>query len=368
MEVAVVIPCLNEQETIAATARSLGFGEGIDPPAGAQLVLVDNGSSDGTWDVMGRVAAEAPSGAVLRIVEGERGFVPPRDRGVRHAALLAAERGCQADQLLILQADADTEYLPYYIERMRAAASADTLVEASIGRAKPDDPRLANYRALELEVDGRTRSLEVADSDEVLIDDKACGYRLSDYQRWGGLRREYLPDGSEIHAETSRMYLRALATAGAKRERVERAGALTSARRIYENPTLNFATAGFPREASWLHAFADAARASGGPRVQMDETRSTVSPMAQRLRVGHNIVLFSLLPRIVAHLFGRRLNGGERLQGVIEALPRFEIEDLRQRPGWMISVLLSMLDDPRSPLHTLIDSIVVEEPRAFDLS
>lgn len=163
MDVAVVIPCLNEQETIAATARSLGFGEGVDPPAGAQLVLVDNGSSDGTWDVMGRVAAEAPSGTVLRIVEGERGFVPPRDQGVRHAALLAAERGCQADQLLILQADADTEYLPHYIERMRAAAGVDTLLEASIGRAKPDDPRLANYRALELEVDGRTRSLEVAD-------------------------------------------------------------------------------------------------------------------------------------------------------------------------------------------------------------
>ena len=119
MDVAVVIPCLNEQETIAATARSLGFGEGVDPPAGAQLVLVDNGSSDGTWDVMGRVAAEAPSGVVQRIVEGERGFVPPRDQGVRHAALLAAERGCQADQLLILQADADTEYLPHYIERMR---------------------------------------------------------------------------------------------------------------------------------------------------------------------------------------------------------------------------------------------------------
>lgn len=90
--------------------------------------------------------------------------------------------------------------------------------------------------------------------------------------------------------------------------------------------------------------------------------------MAQRLRVGHNVVLFSLLPRIVAHLLGRRLNGNERLQGVIEALPRFEIEDLRQRPGWMISLLLSMLDDPGSPLHTLIDSIDVDEPRAFDLS
>ena len=73
----------------------------------------------------------------------------------------------------------------------------------------------------------------------------------------------------------------------------------------------------------------------------MDETRSTVSPIAQRLRVGHNVVLFSLLPRIVAHLLGRRLNNDERLQGVIEALPRFEIEDLRQRPG---------LDDQLTPV------------------
>lgn len=360
MDVAVVIPCLNEQDTIATTAQSLGFGGRGRPPEHARLILVDNASTDGTWDELGRIVSEAPTGAVHRIRELERGFVPPRDRGVQFAAALTRERGRLADQTLILQADADTVYLPHYIERMRGSAEENVLLEASIGRVKSPDATLASYRALELRVDGVTRFLEVEDDDEVLIDDKACGYLLADYERWGGLQREYLPDGSEIHAETSRLFLRAMVTTGAKRRRVERAGALTSARRIYENPALNFATAGFPREASWISAFEAKRGRLGQPHVCMSEELSTACPQAVRMRVGHNLILFAILPRIISLHLDRYPSIPALLKDVIAGAEAFDRTDICERPGLVITTLLTMIDEPKSGLQELITHVNAE--------
>lgn len=357
MDVAIVIPCLNERDIIARTAESLGFGGGIEPPRNARLILVDNGSSDTTWDELGRLVLEAPPGTVHRILEPERGFVPPRNRGVQFVAALAQDLGKTADETLILQADADTEYLPDYVELMRAAAGDNVLLEASIGRAKSADPGLASYRALELRVDGLTRHLEVGEDEEVLVDDKACGYLLADYVRWGGLRREFLPDGSEIHAETSRMFLRAQIVAAARRQRVERAGALTSARRIYENPTLNFATAGFPREATWLAAFQGAQASSTGPVVSVSNDLSIANRSAARMRVGHNLIFFAVLPRIVSLMIGRPTFAPEAVRHVMTSLGAFERADLRDRPGWVITSLLGMVDVPHSSLQNLISEV-----------
>lgn len=349
-----MIPCLNEQDNIASTVQSLGFGGGDKPPQDARLILVDNGSYDTTWDELGRLAGEAPAGTVYRILEPVRGFVPPRDRGVQFAAALARDIGRTADETLILQADADTEYLLDYVERMRASAGENVLLEASIGRVKSPDLALASYRALELRVDSLTRPLEVDEDEEVLVDDKACGYRLSDYVRWGGLQREYLPDGSEVHAETSRMFMRAQVVAGARRRRVEHAGALTSARRIYENPTLNFATAGFPREAAWLDAFQAAQTSSDGPAVSISNELSVANPYAARLRVGHNLIFFSVLPRIVSLLLDRPTFAAEALRDVVTGQTVFERADLRDRPGWVITSLLEMIDDRHNRLQDLI--------------
>jgi hypothetical protein len=357
LNVAIVIPCLNERDTIGTTAISLGFGDGLEPPRDTQLILVDNGSSDGTWDILGRLVAEAPVGAVHRILEPERGFVPPRDRGVQLAAELARLSYGTADETLILQADADTVYLPGYVERMRASARNNVLLEASIGRIKSWDPALASYRDLELRVDGLTRVFEIGEDEEVLVDDKACGYRLADYVRWGGLQREYLPDGSEIHAETSRMFLRAQVVAGAKRRRIEHAGALTSERRIIENPTLNFATAGFPREATWLAAFQAAQTSSPGPAVTITKELSIANIHASRLRVGHNLVFFSILPRIVSLLLDRPTLAPVALSEVMLGRGAFKRADLRDRPGWVITTLLGMIDDPDSLLQNLISHI-----------
>jgi glycosyltransferase involved in cell wall biosynthesis len=47
----VVMPCLNEQDGLAASCRSLGFGSAQLPPERCLLVLVDNGSTDSTLDI-----------------------------------------------------------------------------------------------------------------------------------------------------------------------------------------------------------------------------------------------------------------------------------------------------------------------------
>lgn len=360
MHVAFVIPCLNEEARVRATAMSL-IGEGDQLPADTDLILVDNGSTDATWTVLGSLTALG-EGRIHRVRESRRGFVPPRHRGVLHAAGLARRRGVSADDVLILQGDADTIYLPNYIERMRSSAAANVLLEGSIGRVNEGDPRLLAYRALELKVDQVIRAYEVDDLQEMLVDDKACGYRLTDYQRWGGLQREYAADGSELHAETTRLFLRARAMTGATRQRVESAGALTSPRRILEDPVLYFCTAGYPRERGWIARLRRAAATAGGPRVALREDTSYANQAAIRSRLGHTLVLFWALPWLTAILLeDRSLDMTPDSLG----LQSFSRSDLAERPGAVLMRLLGMIDEPETALSKLLDQHADEAARAL---
>ncbi|WP_041373531.1 glycosyltransferase family 2 protein [Phenylobacterium zucineum] len=351
MHVAVVIPCLNEEAGVRATAMSLA-GETDRLPSATDLILVDNGSTDATWDVLGDLVARG-EGRIHRVRERERGFVPPRHRGVLHAARLARRRGLSAGDVLILQGDADTNYLPGYVERMRAAAGANVLLEGSIGRTNAGDSRLAAFRALELKVDQVLRPYEVEDAHETLVDDKACGYRLVDYQRWGGLQREYAADGSELHAETTRLFLRARAMTGAARRRVESAGALTSPRRILEDPALYFCTAGYPRERGWIARFRQAVAADHGPSVRLGAAVSHANRAAIRYRIGHTLVLFWVLPRLAARLLDDP--AGAQANSVDLGLQDFSRGDFAERPGWVLTRLLEMIEPADTPLGRLLD-------------
>lgn len=82
---------------------------------------------------------------------------------------------------------------------------------------------------------------------DVIVDDKVCAYHAADYLLWGGHLRKYDATGEEIHAETTRPYLRGIAQ-GARRVLCTAALANHSPRRLLAEPTLSFATAGFPRE------------------------------------------------------------------------------------------------------------------------
>ena len=119
----VVVPCYNEQDSLGATCRSLGFGLGKKAASpNSYLVVVDNGSTDKSREIARNIKAKSWDGLVIIGNEADRGYVPPRACGVEIAGKIAAELQLPEHRVLILQADADTEYDPGYVSFMRDGA------------------------------------------------------------------------------------------------------------------------------------------------------------------------------------------------------------------------------------------------------
>lgn len=321
----IVIPCLNEESSIEKTCESLGFCHGThglgDDTA---LVLVDNGSTDRTVSVMERVADRSLAKQVHILHEGERGYVPPRHRGVLFGRDLARTRDTPEDQVLIVQADADTTYSAPYVEALATAAEGfgrGLLLEG----LRETPPAFASahpgFLTLCRTADADVAAAFVAPEIDVIVDDKACAFTLADYFAWGGLSREYTSAGEEMYAETSRFYMRGRLR-GAGRITVPEAIAYPSRRKLYDDPVFYFATAGFPREASWYRRFDLTYR---GPRdLDAFEHRAAPEVLADaiRIRQAHCVALFALLPAHIewlrkrqapnqGHLSDRACNGAQ---------------------------------------------------------
>ncbi|HEX8239684.1 MAG TPA: glycosyltransferase [Allosphingosinicella sp.] len=348
MPVAFVIPCLNEEHYLASAAASLGFGEGAPPAAeDVHLILVDNGSTDGTLALMDAIAAASRPGSVHVVCEPKRGFVPPRRRGVTVAAELAEEKGISADRLLILQADADTVYWPHYAQWMwdRLGGRRGLLLEGALRRSEDFDVAHPQYRALERLVDDQLEGEAVDDADDVVVDDKACGYLLSDYLAWGGHFREYDAGGSEIHAETTRLFIRAHLRHGVEKLRVNPAQATASRRRIVEDPALHFATNGFPREAAWIARWRERHPAIRSVDEFAHDCDHPEVLEARFYRRAHEVALFELLPWMVARAARPGLGrGGERIDRLLSLLPEFSASELAASPGAAISAVLGLIE------------------------
>lgn len=341
----VVMPCLNEVHYADRAINSL-LGTESDAPPDAQLVAVDNGSSDGTLELLNDIAKNLV-GRVHIVEEPRRGFVPPRDTGVRTAAVIAARLGVPPEEVLILQADADTTYQNGYIAAMKSVAEG-TFGHIFEGAAKyPMDFAAdhANYVRAEQLVDLELESGEAPDDDDVVVDDKICAYLLSDYFRWGGLREEIDDAGDQIHAETTRMYIRARLKNGATKRRVNPAGAASSRRRVAENPRYHFATMGFPREASWARNIA----ADWDP-IEIDVFAKRVitglEPQAVFLRRAHLLALFRFLPAALLNAQARphSLLAHADVAAVVSQTPRWSIDELAECPGEAIVTLLRLID------------------------
>lgn len=341
----VVMPCLNEADLIEGAIASLGFGVGA-APLDAQFIAVDNGSSDGTLDILARLRDRDPSRIHL-FDERERGFVPPRRRGVAAVCELVSAAGADPATVLVLQADADTIYKAGYVEAMRVAAQSGAMLEGATRRPSEFEDAHPGYVAAERLVDVEVEQLQAADEDEVVVDDKVCGFLLADYLLWGGLFEEAAPSGDRIHAETTRMFIRAKLRHSTRKIRVNPAGAASSRRRVAEDPWLHFATAGFPREASWLRSREHAAQTSAS---DIDAFAERVlrggEPEAVRLRRAHQLTLFRYLPALVDSL-GQQSNDLEArgdVMAVLAALPPRSADEVATSPSLALMDVLSLID------------------------
>lgn len=341
----VVMPCLDEAAFVDDAARSL-LGPDAGHSSGPSLVIVDNGSTDDTLAVLAALARKYPD-RVHIVEEPQRGFVPPRRRGVRTVMELVQRRGIDARETLILQADADTIYKPGYILAMAAAAAEIENAVLEGAASRPGDFAIIHpdYLAAERLVDSALEKLEVADQDDVVVDDKICAFRLSDYLHWGGLFEEVDGVGDQIHAETTRMFIRARLLHGAIKVRVNPAGAASSRRRVIENPRLHYATLGFPRSKSWCHTLSLREKPT-----DVDTFAASVleggEQEAVRLRSAHLLALFRYLPAYVLHAGSRAspLLDSQDVSSVLALLPSRDAAVMAVSPGMAIEAVFGLLD------------------------
>lgn len=319
MEVFVIIPCLNEQEGLAATCASLGFGP-ASLPAG-RLVLVDNGSTDGTVSVMEQVRDACPPGQVVLVKEPKRGYVPARRAGAATVIACAQAERISWERVLLLQADADTIYLPGYVFAMLGALSGvpGKMLEGCALTSRDFNARYPEFTQLCRIVDQGMERWFAPAADQVIIDDKISGLTLADYSAWGEHQEEVDSCGGQIHAETTRLFLRAKRHGAAFRTAVESAQALPSRRKIISQAPAYFASSGFPRSNDWIKQWAECADTTSFLTAPM--TSSSLHRLV-RCRQRHQIALFGLLPslfqdprdvvddlRECAHLFCQQLTG-----------------------------------------------------------
>ena len=92
--VSVVAPCFNEQAVLPEFLRRVGLA--LDGLGGtAEIVLVDDGSSDGSWQVMTEAAARDPRVVAVRLM---------RNHG-HQLALTAGLSICRGERILVIDAD-----------------------------------------------------------------------------------------------------------------------------------------------------------------------------------------------------------------------------------------------------------------------
>ncbi|ANP89290.1 glycosyltransferase family 2 protein [Rhizobium leguminosarum] len=346
MLTAVVMPCLNERGTLEASLDSLRSASGESGSGNAVFILVDNGSTDGTLEVMRAIKERSAPGEIIISEEPVRGYVPARSRGIVAAADIARRQDVSADKLLILQVDADTLYDPGYVVAMQAVASTqsnDVMLEGTTHsphrflKGHPGFVDLAN------ETDAALRDWIVDDSADVVIDDKVSGFFYSAYLNWGGHQRDYDRNGHEIFAETSRLFLRGKRT-GAQHVRVGTASAAPSRRKILRNPVRHFATAGFPRNNAWWREWNS--RNPGARDLATFEASDSKLALkaAVRTRQAHVVGLFWLLPLLVQQMCAPSGGNFKRCPGTSDAASPIFNETLNQ-PGALVDQVLHRVDE-----------------------
>ncbi|GLY50391.1 glycosyltransferase [Lentzea sp. NBRC 102530] len=109
MSLWVVVPAYNEERSIVATLRALAAQEDLD----FRLVVVDNGSTDSTVDLVRRFHDENPELRLEVVHEPQKGTGAAADTGMRHAIAQGAR--------WLARTDADCLPAPDWTARVKAA-------------------------------------------------------------------------------------------------------------------------------------------------------------------------------------------------------------------------------------------------------
>jgi len=113
------LPTYNERENLEPMVRALA---GVLDTAQDRVLVIDDGSPDGTGEIADRLAAELPWVTVLHR-ETKEGIGPAYVAGFRHALAEGAE--------LVLEMDCDFSHNPADVPRLIAAADEADLVLGS---------------------------------------------------------------------------------------------------------------------------------------------------------------------------------------------------------------------------------------------
>ena len=128
--VAIIVPARDEADVIA---RSIGSLLAQDYPGSFRVILVDDGSSDGTASVAAATATELERGSILTIMTGAP--LAPGWTGklwaMKQGVDAASEDGAPSPKYLLLT-DADIAHTPDNLRRLVARAEAGGLVLTSL--------------------------------------------------------------------------------------------------------------------------------------------------------------------------------------------------------------------------------------------
>lgn len=344
MEIFSVIPCLNEEGCIAATCASLGFGDGLEPLG--RLVLVDNGSSDGTANVMLAIQRASPPEHVLITQEYRRGYVSARRAGMAAVMAVAQREQVPEEDVLILQADADTIYLPGYAQAMVDAhcGGCGQLLEASAVTSREFNLEFPAFSQLCREVDNDMERWFAPEERQVVVDDKVCAFLLGDYRAWGEHRDELDDQGKPVLAETTRLFMHAKSRGKVWRDRVESAWALPSRRRLRTQAPGYFACSGFPRRTQWTEAWGALGEAERF--LRSPHSWPTLSLLV-RSRQRHQLALFGLLPAI----YGNKANVPPGLAALAKMVRGTSNP---MSPGRLLGLMLKLAEEEGGPLAELL--------------
>ncbi len=109
MSVVVVLPTYNERENIERVARAI-----LDRPVGVRLLVVDDGSPDGTADIVSELVRELPGRVTLLSRSAKSGLGRAYAAGFEEAV-------ADPSTEIVVQMDADGSHDPADVDRLVAA-------------------------------------------------------------------------------------------------------------------------------------------------------------------------------------------------------------------------------------------------------